>query len=153
MYIQWTRALPREGFECIYNGKEAKVGHGGGCVHIYIYMINRNVCMYVCMYVYIYIYIYTYMYIRTRARQRQARNKVDLCIYIYIYTHTLFAHTNYIIHLCTNNCICTHTHTPAQHASRTTKSKGCLLICQEDCLTGAVQLLMVSLQFPRCVYC
>ena len=25
-------------FDGIYNGKEAEVGHGGGCVHIYIYI-------------------------------------------------------------------------------------------------------------------
>ena len=50
MYRQWTRALPREGFECIYNGKEAKVGHGGG-VSIYIYI-------YICLFIYVYSFIY-----------------------------------------------------------------------------------------------
>ena len=37
-------------FDGIYNEKEAAVGHGGGCVHIYIY---------IHMYIYIYTYIHT----------------------------------------------------------------------------------------------
>ena len=32
-------------FEGIYNGKEAEVGHGGGCPYIYIYIL--------CVYIYI----------------------------------------------------------------------------------------------------
>ena len=42
--------------DVVYNGKEAEVGHGGVCVHIYM---PRCLCG--CVYIYVYIGVYVNM--------------------------------------------------------------------------------------------
>ena len=52
--MQNTNPSQGEGFDGIYNGKEAEVGHGGGCVHI-AHTPPRPTAR--CVHIYIYTYI------------------------------------------------------------------------------------------------
>ena len=71
MYIQWKRALPREGFECIYNGQEPSQEKVLSVYTMDKSPPKRRFRVYiqwkrgqgrswggVCPYIYIYIYIY-----------------------------------------------------------------------------------------------
>ena len=58
-------SMKRMRFDGIYNGKEAEVGHGGGCPYryIYIYVCTYNIYIYIDLFIYLYLYrrVHTYV--------------------------------------------------------------------------------------------